>query len=204
MPNFGPLTYCGLQGIINVLEKQRLTNNLGHPLFENLRDGDWLMNYTAERLEKYFRVSQEKRVRLSALSKWLKRVFDALAKLPRYLIPKYFDLIITLVYTKSLERCWQLMSARTSQNKQLKHFKIQNGSSFLRGLALGGVALAGHLRDCPMPNTLICDATEEESELVLSMSAGLPHFSVSYMRSWGRDTFISLKGKLVLDILVLD
>ena len=90
------------------------------------------------------------------------------------------------------------MSNTTSNNNngKLERFKLTNASSFLRWLALGGVALAGHLRDCPMPNTLIGSGKEgeDEEELVLSMSAGLPHFSVSYMRSWGRDTFISLKG----------
>ena len=122
--------------------------------------------------------------------------FDAMSKLPRYLIPKYFDMLVTLLYSKALERCWCLMSSLETSEK-LTRFKLINASSFLRWLALGGVALAGHLRDCPMPNTLMAanEAENDCDELVLSMSAGLPHFSVSYMRSWGRDTFISLKGK---------
>ncbi|CAF1642194.1 unnamed protein product, partial [Didymodactylos carnosus] len=50
IPGHGKTVYCGLQGIMSVLEKIRLTNDLRHPLCNNLKDGNWLLDYITNRL----------------------------------------------------------------------------------------------------------------------------------------------------------
>ncbi len=194
IPGHGSLVYCGLRGFMNVLDNERLANNLGHAMFENLRQGSWMMTYTVERLKKYGQLKPQHRANLLALSQRLSQVFDALDKMPRYLIPAYFDSIISFLYSKSLQRCLSLMSP-VNGSESLKKFDIANGSSFLKSLALTGFVLNGHLRSAQLPNTLI---DRDQTRLMLSLSAGLPFFSVTYMRNWGRDTFISLRGALLL------
>lgn len=44
------MVYCGLQGIMSMLASVRDNNDLGHPICDNLRAGDWLMGYTVNRL----------------------------------------------------------------------------------------------------------------------------------------------------------
>ncbi|RNA36596.1 glycogen debranching enzyme isoform X1 [Brachionus plicatilis] len=192
VPNYGPLVYAGIQGFISVMERERLTNNLGHPLFQNLRNGDWILNYTADRLKKYAQLNN--RENLMALHQWLFRLFGSLSHLPRYLIPAYFDLIISGLYNKSTQRSLWLMSASNQLNTKLENFDLMNASKFLEGLCLAGISLVGNLTSAKLPDTIIQTDTEPK----LSLSAGLPHFSTTYMRNWGRDTFISIPGLLLL------
>ena len=53
LPDWGPLIYCGLQGVVSLLASVRPDNDLGHPLCHNLRQGDWLANYLSQRLLQY-------------------------------------------------------------------------------------------------------------------------------------------------------
>ena len=43
--------YVYVSGVMSVLGELRPSNDLGHPLCQNLRDGPWLMDYMSERLK---------------------------------------------------------------------------------------------------------------------------------------------------------
>ena len=86
------------------------------------------------------------------------------------------------------------MSSTRINNNLLKNFDVINGSSFLRSLSLGSVLFNGHISTALLPNVI----AHKNDGLMLALSAGLPHFSDSYMRNWGRDTFISVRGLLLL------
>ena len=69
---------------------------------------------------------------------------------------------------------------------------IQNGSSFIKALALASVQHGAVVKSALLPPTVGI------SDPMVSLAAGLPHFSTGYMRNWGRDTFISLRGLFIL------
>ena len=94
---------------------------------------------------------------------------------------------------KARERSFAAMSAPKPNSQLSPCFNIAAGSCFLKSLALGSVLFNGHLGSALLPNTVL-----DTDGLMLSLSAGLPHFANSYMRNWGRDTFISVRGLLLL------
>ncbi|XP_054161339.1 glycogen debranching enzyme-like [Oppia nitens] len=177
LPVFGQMNYCGIASIIYYLRHIRTHNDLGHPLCGNLRDGNWLMDYIVDRLTK--------NPNTKSFADWLAKVFTSLSQIPRYLIPRYFDSIITRIYTSILDQIWNQSSPF-----------VRNGSRFVQLLALGGVAMIGTNKTAVLPP--LSSKIVDESQLLATIAAGLPHFSSGYMRCWGRDTFIALKGLLLL------
>ncbi len=110
---------------------------------------------------------------------------------------------------------------------------VQNGSNFVKALALGSVQHAAVTLKAPLPTlspnlqhpqprkvkmwenacfnirttcylsflsffTVKVRVCGEDLQAAPTLAAGLPHFSIGFMRSWGRDTFISLRGLLIL------
>lgn len=101
VPNYGSLVYCGTQGFASVLTEIAPNNDLGHPFCVNLRQGDWMIDYIHQRIANN---------PLLGLSKWFACNTVALKKIPRFLIPSYFDVIVTGVHQLLLDRAVQLMS----------------------------------------------------------------------------------------------
>ena len=180
-PNFGKLPYCGIAAIAVQMAKIRNSNDLGHPICANLRDGNWLLDYLSSRLTKHSETQQ--------IGQWYQEAFKTLGKIPRFLVPTYFEMIITLTYQKLLKGCWNKMSDF-----------IKTGSTFVKQLSLGTVAMCGYIKGANLPvlhpkvEGLVYSTEDPQSQLCLSMAAGLPHFSSGVMRCWGRDTFIAMHG----------
>ncbi|XP_047352700.1 glycogen debranching enzyme [Vespa velutina] len=188
IPGYGPLVYAGLQGVISVLADIRPNNDLGHPLCANLRQGNWLMDYIWQRLKEDHGTK--------ALGEWLEEVAEPFKLIPRYLVPSYFDVVVTNVYITLLEQCYALMSSF-----------VKNGSTFIKILSLVSVQMGGIVKSAQLPDLSpnldppkpkVIQYNGETEQLCLTLSAGLPHFTVGYMRNWGRDTFIALRGLLLL------
>ncbi|KAL8586750.1 hypothetical protein ACOMHN_061263 [Nucella lapillus] len=189
IPNYGPLCYCGLRGVMSVLGEVRPTNNTGHPLCENLRQGPWLMDYIVARL------------RMTASTKplgdWLEGLFDQVKEIPRFMVPCFFDNIISSTYIVLREQALHKLSPF-----------VRDGSTFVQALALSYTQFLGYVRTarlpplsphlCPAPRSETFLITGEKEQAPVSLASGLPYFAADKWRCWGRGTFIALRGMLLI------
>ena len=171
IPNYGTLVYAGLQGWWSILKEVIRNNDLGHPLCDHLREGQWALDWIVSRLGRIVKAGGRSSLHKAAL--WLSQRFDAIRKLPSFLLPRYFALVVQTAYQASWDRGIELMSDY-----------IRHGQGFLQSLAMVSIQQTGYTKSASLyPN-----------KSVPGLAAGLPHFSHGWARCWGRDVFISLRG----------
>ncbi|WPH01558.1 glycoside hydrolase family 13 protein [Acrodontium crateriforme] len=174
VPGVGPLVYCGLQGWWSVLRDVIAHNDLGHPIASHIRDGPWAMDYIVNRLDKL--AQRDIYTDLATPTEWLRQRFDAIRKLPSFLAPRYFAMIIQVAHKAAIERGIE----------QMPH-NIKHGQHFLKKLAITSCQMQGYMDN----------ASLWPDKLVPSLAAGLPHFAQDWARCWGRDTMIAMRGLLL-------
>ncbi|KAH6958488.1 glucanotransferase domain of glycogen debranching enzyme-domain-containing protein [Fusarium avenaceum] len=174
IPGHGKLVYAGLQGWWSLFKYIIKDNNLAHPLCQNLRDGEWALDFILARLERISATPGNEA--LAQPLRWLEERFDAIRKIPSFLLPRYFGLVLRTAYMASWEKSLELMNTN-----------VRDGQWFLQSLAMVSVQQVGYVKSASLwPN-----------KLVPSLAAGLPHFAVEWARCWGRDVFIALRGLLI-------
>lgn len=171
IPGYGALVYAGLQGWWSILKNVIRDNDLGHPLCDHLRDGQWALDWIVSSFESV--ANKDRLSSIQGVADWFRQRFDAIKRLPSFLLPRYFALVIQTAYRASWDRGIELMSEN-----------IQHGQDFLQSLAMVSVQQTGYMKS----------ASLYPFKSVPSLAAGLPHFSHSWARCWGRDVFISLRG----------
>ncbi|CAJ1356503.1 unnamed protein product [Effrenium voratum] len=182
VPGVGPLAYCGLMGVCAALDEARagFTEDqlLYAPVAENIRNGDWMMACLFDRLDDM--------PGLEDVKDWLQRADRILASCPRKLAPFYFDLLVPGLCAAA---CTCLIN-----NSSDFVATASDASDLIRHLALATVQFWGATKSAP----LHWDRAQQEGwQKHPSLCAGLPHFAAGFMRNWGRDTFISLRGCLL-------
>ena len=177
--NFGPLCYAGISHLHKKLNEFKLTKE-NNTILDNIRAGDWLLDFTIKRFKDQPNLRDIYNILMSILGNY--------SKLYVHHKPVYITKIIDSLYNIMIMKLYDLM----------KNVDIINFSSFSRELLDAVPQFIGYIESSRFKfNT-------EYPYNKLSLSAGLPNFSVEYMRCWGRDTFISFKGLFLIPGLFQD
>ncbi|KAJ3036051.1 hypothetical protein HDV00_003098 [Rhizophlyctis rosea] len=203
VPDFGPFSYCGLQGFASALQPIARTNDLGHPIFSNIRNGPWMPDYVVGRVKKY----EQYYPALSLLRKWLEDRLHLVKELSASFVPKYFTLVIMAAYQGLRHRAISLTPAKFISTPPSRPHGVSSAEVFLQACALTAYQLYGRVGSTglfpgpyPLGQVGVGQAvgSKEGKARDPSLAAGLPFFATAHMRCWGRDVFIALNGLFIL------
>jgi glycogen debranching enzyme len=50
LEKYGQMTYCGIASFMTIFRQLKASGDMGHELFDNMRNGDWYIEYVLNRL----------------------------------------------------------------------------------------------------------------------------------------------------------
>ena len=179
IPGYGPMVYCGLVGPCVVFDKVRQLmprDQLQHPICANLIAGTWLLQYLADRLEE---------PTLLPLQQQLQQTMKLLEQLKGYdwIRPYICDRLVSGMYAQ----VGTMVISRLPSAVTPSPTAIGLMDPLLVHLLMATLQFYGRV-----PSSPLVWGTQGPS-----LCAGLPFFTTGFMRNWGRDTFIALKGSLI-------
>ena len=121
---YGEFEYAGLTSVIHILRQLKISGDMGHELFNNMRSGNWLLEYTVERLN--FMKSD-----LNEAISFLHYYFDQVKPLNNTFKPKYAAKVFEKLYNAA---CTELLNRR-----MIDDFISGNEDLFLQRLAIAAV-----------------------------------------------------------------
>lgn len=172
-------------GVLSAMDTIAFNNDLGHPICQNLREGNWMIDYIINRLKI--------KPTTKAFGERLEEIYQPLREIPRYSVPCYFYNITSCVYKEILELAPSLMAeyvflykiqaqcnSKSSWIIIPSFSSVQKGSEFYKLLALGSLQFGGYVESSPLPPlSKNIDppqpelAADNKTPLCVSLSAGI-------------------------------
>ena len=90
------MPYSGIASLMHMFRKSKFSKDMGAEIFENMRAGNWLLDYSVSRIRDY--ANQEPTIGLHPLAEFFGDYVEATKQLPGHLRPKYGVKVIETVY----------------------------------------------------------------------------------------------------------
>ncbi|RKP03966.1 hypothetical protein CXG81DRAFT_8863 [Caulochytrium protostelioides] len=189
VPGAGRFEYAGMQGLYDAIRRIVKYNDDGHaPLVWNVRNGHWLLDWMHGRLTPY----AERWPTIRPYMAWLKGETQRLQTTMSHNLCFMGLARLVMLVTHVLHRRVYALTEQAAAVARGGDYTTLVRACLLTAVQLSGASASAQLARpefwAAMAGTIPAELTKA------SLAAGLPHFSGSFMRCWGRDIFIAIPG----------
>lgn len=209
VPDYGSLAYCGLQGFYSYLKHiVKYNNPIGDKFVDALQYQNWIHDYIVHRLDRYIELYPDKTA-LIVFRDWLQATMNGVKQIAFPILRQHlFILIILHSYFVIRDRALEILLISDEESRLYNKCRVNNFKKVLlkstRTCTLSKFVKNLQLTTFQLTSSDVADLVplkDFPTELLSkgSMAAGLTHFSHGYMRCWGRDVMISIRGLYLIN-----